>query len=241
MRGGLRRGWCPGWRPGRRPPRPEDYPAGPVRDLAAAPPPAATTPWSAIDFLAVDLETTGLDPRRDHVLTAGWVPVRGGQVVLAETREVALRLPPGVGVGDSATVHGLTDDALAGAAAPVAALTELLAALRGHVLLAHHAPIELDFIGAAVQREWGCGVPLTAVDTLRLHHRLVADAQGEAPPGSLRLDAARRHFHLPRYGAHRASTDAIAAAELLLAQAAELEARLGHPPTLRDMAPTRRR
>lgn len=226
---------------GRRPPRPQDYPDGPVRDLAARPPAAAATPWTQLDLLAVDLETTGLDPRRDHLLSVGWVPVRGGEVVLGEAREVTVRPPSGVEVGDSATVHGLTDDALAAAPEPSAALVELLAALRGHVLLAHHATIELDFISAAVRREWGCGVPLTAVDTLRLQHRLVADEQGEARPGSLRLDAARRHFHLPRYGAHRASTDAIAAAELLLAQAGELEARLGHPPTLRDLAPLRRR
>lgn len=236
MNGLLGRLW-----PARRPPAPDDYPAGPVRDLAGHPPVGPATPWTQVDFLAVDLETTGLDARRDHLLAVGWVPVRGGEVVLADAREVPVRPPPGVGVGDSATVHGLTDDALSAAPRPAAAVAELLAALRGHVLLAHHATIELDFVAGAVQREWGCGVPLTAVDTMRLQHRLVADAQREAPPGSLRLDAARRHFHLPRYGAHRASTDAIAAAELLLAQAGELEARLGHPPTLRDLAPVRRR
>lgn len=241
MSGLLGRLWPPSLPRRRRPPRPHDYPAGPVRDLAAHPPADRTTPWTELDLLAVDLETTGLDPRSDHVLAVGWVPVRRGEVVLAEAREVPVRPPEGVGVGDSATVHGLTDDALATAPEAGAALSALLTALQGHVLLAHHAAFELDFIARAVQREWGCGVPLTAVDTLGLQRRLVSDPQGEVPPGSLRLDAARRHFHLPRYGAHRALTDAIAAAELLLAQAHELEARVGHPPTLRDLAPLRRR
>ena len=39
-------------------------------------------PFSRVGFLVVDVETTGLDPRRDHVLEVGWVPVSGGEVVL---------------------------------------------------------------------------------------------------------------------------------------------------------------
>lgn len=54
-----------------------------------------------------------------------------------------------------------------------------------------------------------------------------------------RLGAARRTFGLPRYSAHHALTDAIAAGELLLAQVAELERRLGRKVVLGDLSPTR--
>ena len=57
--------------------------------------------------------------------------------------------------------------------------------------------------------------------------------------GSLRLDAARRTHGLPRYASHHALTDAVAAAELLLAQVAELEQRLGREVLLRDLTPKR--
>ncbi|QIK74585.1 hypothetical protein [Nocardioides piscis] len=79
---------------------------------------------------------------------------------------------------------------------------------------------------------------MTVVDTLALQHRLVADVHGEVN-GSLRLDAARKRFGLPRYSAHHALTDAIAAAELLLAQVAELEQKLGRDLLLRDLSPKR--
>jgi DNA polymerase-3 subunit epsilon len=220
---------------------PGNYPAGPVRDLAAAPPPPSETPVSAVQFLAVDIETTGLDPRRDHVLAIGWVPVRQRQVELAGAQEVVVRPPPGVEVGESATVHRLTDDALAGAPTLAAVLPDLLAALHGQVLLAHHAPIELDFLGRAAQQGYGASPPLVAVDTMAVQHRLVLGTHGEIRPRSLRLDEARRHFGLPRYHAHRALIDAIAAAELLLAQVAELEHRLGREPVLSDLSPNRRR
>jgi DNA polymerase-3 subunit epsilon len=213
----------------RRPRRPGHYPSGPLRDLAAAPPPPGTAPVSQVELLALDLETTGLDPRTDHVLSVGWVPVAGGQVLLADA---------GVDVGSSATIHGLTDDALAGAASLAEVLPRLLGALHGRVLLAHHAPIEVEFVGAATVSAYGARPPLTVVDTLALEHRLRADVNGEVQ-GSLRLDAARRTYGLPRYASHHALTDAVAAAELLLAQVAELEQRLGREVLLRDLAPKR--
>jgi DNA polymerase-3 subunit epsilon len=196
---------------------------------------------SEVEFLAVDLETTGLDPRRHHVLAIGWLPVTALQVVLAGAREVVVRLPDGVDVGDSATVHRLTDDTVAGARALGDVLPELLADLHGRVLLAHHAPIELGFLGRAAQQTYDATLPITAVDTMSLQHQLVVGQHGEVRPGSLRLDEARRHFGLPRYGAHRALTDAFATGELLLAQVSELEHRLGREPVLADLSSTRRR
>jgi DNA polymerase-3 subunit epsilon len=196
---------------------------------------------SAVEFLAVDLETTGLDPDRDHVLAVGWLPVSAGQVVLAGACEAVVRPPPGVDVGASAAVHRLTDDTVAGARTLVDVLPDLLGALHGRVLLAHHAPIELGFLTRAAQEAYGAAVPFTAVDTMTVQHGLVLGDHGEIRPGSLRLDDARRHFGLPRYGAHHALTDAVATGELLLAQVAELEHRLGREPVLADLSPTRLR
>lgn len=218
--------------------RPDHYPPGPLRDLAAAPPPPLTTPVSQLELLALDLETTGLDPRTDHVLSLGWVPVVRGQVLLAEAHEHRVRPPEGVEVGSSATLHRLTDDALADAAPLTEVLPLLLDALRGRVLLAHHAALEVDFVGAATVAAYDARPPLTVVDTLAVEHRLRADVNGEVH-GSLRLDAARRAHGLPGYAAHHALTDALAAAELLLAQVAELERRLGREVLLRDLRPRR--
>ena len=227
--------------PRRRPVDPSRYPAGPVHDLAAAPPADAGTPFHELELLSVDLETTGLDVRRDHVLAVGWVPVRAGEVVLAEAVDTVVRPPTGVVVGTSATIHGLTDDAVAAAPTLEDVLPDLLAALHGRVLLAHHAPIELGFLERAARSAYGSSLPLTAVDTLALQQELVTGEHGEVRPGLLRLDDARRLYGLPRYQSHRALTDAIATGELLLAQVAELTERRGRPVLLRDLRPVRRR
>lgn len=210
-------------------------PAGPLRDYLSVPLPDPSTPLDELPLLAVDLETTGLDPTRDHVLSVGFVPVDGGEIVLSGARRVIIAAD--AEVGQSATVHGLTDDDIAAGAALVVAIEAVLRALRGRVLLAHFARIEDTFLTAACERLWSARMPSARVDTLTLQHRLVASAfTGDVPEGGLRLWGARAHFGLPVYRAHDALVDALACAELYLAQAAEFQAAAKGPLTLASIA-----
>jgi DNA polymerase-3 subunit epsilon len=174
-------------------------------------------------LLAIDLETTGLDPARDSVLAIGFVPVEDGEIVLAGARRIVVA--GAHEVGDSATIHGLTDDDVAAGVPLTEALDETLAALDGRALLAHHAPIETIFLARSC-RETGRTWPEPAVvDTMAAEARHHERWGHQAPPGALRLWAARDRFGLPAYKAHDALMDAIGCAELHLAQVAERERR----------------
>ena len=41
-------------------------------------------PWDAVTYWALDLETGGLDPRSDPILSVGMVPIRAGGIRLGE-------------------------------------------------------------------------------------------------------------------------------------------------------------
>ena len=210
-----------------------DAAPGPLADLLRAGAPDPDTPLDRLPLLALDLETTGLDPARDRVLSAGWVPVDGRRVDLAGARRWVVS--DAGEVGQSATVHRLTDDELTGGVPLEDVVADLLAALSGRVLLAHFARVETEFLSAACRRLWGAGLECAVVDTLELERRAVSGAWGPAPEaGALRLWAARDRYGLPRYRAHEALTDALACAELYLAQTAREPGR--RPTTLADVA-----
>lgn len=209
-----------------------EAPPGPVRDYLASPPPGPRTDVSDLRLLALDLETTGLDPSTDHILSVGFVPIDGRQVVLSGAEHLLCRAD--VEVGQSAAVHGITDDALAGGIDLRTLVERVAAALTGRVLLAHHAAIETGFLSAACERELGVPLPMTAVDTMELQSRVLRSHAGEdLPPGALRLSTARAHVGLPRYAAHEALTDALACAELYLAQVDRLSG--GQPMSLKAL------
>lgn len=200
---------------------------GALADYYRQPVPEPTTPIAALPMLAIDVETTGLKPGQDAVLSVGFVPLDGEQIVLAGAAEYVLQ---GSDVGQSATIHGITDDVVAAGVPPVEALAHTLNALAGRVLLAHHHVIEVDFISHACQRYFGAPLVVPAIDTMLLHHRIIASGFDDEPArDALRLWNARARYRLPRYDAHGALTDALACGELFLAQVAEL----GGSPTLK--------
>jgi DNA polymerase-3 subunit epsilon len=101
--------------------------------------------------------------------------------------------------------------------------------LAGRVLIAHYAATEQGFVDAACRHCFGGGLLVQTVDTLYLARRSCERQQREPAPGDLRLTALRDRYNLPKYAAHDALVDAIAAAELFLAQVEELSDREALP------------
>ena len=192
--------------------------------------PSAVTP-TAVRLLALDVETTGLVPGCDRVVSVGWVPVDGDRLDLAGARRFVVR---GDDPGAAADIHGLTHDDLAAGTPLPQVLTELRRALQGRALLAHHATFDLGFLQAAF-RDVGERMPrVPVVCTLILHKRLLrADRLEEWPAGALRLWTARERFGLPAGRPHDALGDAVACAELYVGQVAELGR--DHTLTLREL------
>lgn len=208
----------------RRRRRARSVPEGPLRDYYRQRFPPATADWRSVGFLALDLETTGFEPATEEIVSAGWVQVTGAQIDLGTARRRIVR-PTKDMPETSAIIHAITDDEAAGGEPLCAVIAEVLAALRGRVLIAHYAATELRFLDAACLRCLDGGLLVPVVDTLQLARRRCAREGREPERGELRLDALRRQYNLPGHDMHDALGDAIAAAELFLAQAETMSER----------------
>ena len=194
-------------------------PPGALRDFLSEPLPSPRQDYRSAEYLAIDLETTGLDLRRDLILSVGYVALTGQRIDLASARHRVVRIDRSIPEA-SAVIHQITDDQAAGGLELEDVLAELLTALKGRVLIAHHAVIECGFLGNACRRLWGAGLPVRVADTQVLARRSLERRQIAFKGSDLRLHALGDRYNLPRYGAHNALSDALAAAELFLAQAA---------------------
>ena len=104
-------------------------------------------PWRAVEFAALDFETTGLDLERDTIVSFGIVPVREGRVVLADAvhQLVDPHIPPSP---HSQTIHELRPQDLAGSPSLPEARAILGRALARRILLTWFAGVELHFLSA---------------------------------------------------------------------------------------------
>ena len=82
------------------------------------------------------------------------------------------------------------------------------------LLIAHHAALEMGFLDRACRTCFGFPFEMPVVDTLDLERRTLVRREESIPAGTLRLDAVRGRYNLPRSRAHNALYDAIAAGEL---------------------------
>ena len=178
-----------------------------------APPPS--TRLDELKLVAVDMETTSLDPKTGDIVSLGWVPINGARIDLSGAGYSVVR---GARVGDDAHVHLLTQEMVDEGIELDEALSVLRTALHGGVLLAHFAQLEVGFIEKASQQVFGEKPRLTVVDTFALERRHM-ERMGTYPRGEdLRLARVRERYGLPRYNNHNALSDALACAELYLAQ-----------------------
>lgn len=205
---------------------------GPLKDYYAVDYPTLDTPWSEVEFLAIDLETTGLNPEQDEIVSIGYAPIRKGAVVFAEADHLLAR-PTCPIPESSAIIHGLLDRHVESAPPLATILPQVLTAMTGRVPVAHFAEIERSFLDAACRRYLGRPLLVPYVDTLRIEKRVIERRQDAITRGALRLHAARERYNLPRYKAHDACVDAIAAAELFLAQVAHMDTK--RPPRLEEV------
>ena len=207
-------------------------PPGPLKSYYRTDTPTLDTPYTRAEFLAVDLETTGLDRSRDDIVSIGFVPIVEGRVRLAEAEHHLVR-PLRPVSNAAAKIHGLLDDRLAEAEPLANALPRLLEAMTGRIPVAHHAVVEREFLSRACRDLYGHRLVVPWICTLALAKRRKTMRGAVIAEGALRLGACRETYGMPRHRSHDALSDALACAELFLAQAAASSGR--KPAAIRDL------
>jgi DNA polymerase III subunit epsilon len=186
------------------------------------------TPAKQVSFLSLDLETTGLNPLTDDIVSIGFIPLRHDRILCSGARYWVVR-PEKERPDIQTVIHGITHTDITACPRLDDVLAPLLEAMAGRVVVAHYSRIELGFLGKAVSDVTGDVLEFPVVDTMELESRkhpvvrpnVLQRWMGEKPSPSLRLAHARQRYNLPPYRPHHALTDALAAAELFLAQMAD--------------------
>ena len=151
------------------------------------------------EFVAFDLETTGLSSRKDEIIEIGAVRMRGSE----EIDRFQTFVDPGRTLDRKIVeLTGITDEMLRGAPTIDQVLPEFLEFVGGSVLVAHNADFDTGFIRAACER-LGLAYSFTSADTLILAQNLMPQLN------KFKLDIVSNALSLPEFNHHRAADDAV--------------------------------
>ena len=173
-------------------------------------PQPSPSPFDLIDFVIVDLETTGWVPEEATITEIGAVLVCGGRV----RAQFSSLVNPGSAIPEQvAELTGISDAMVASAPPLATVLAGFLSFAQGCVLAAHNAPFDIAFLTAACK---ACDLPwpeFQVLDTVALAHRVL----GEEEVADCKLATLAAHFNTRIRPRHRALPDALATADVLTA------------------------
>lgn len=185
---------------------------------------APETPVADVPLVAMDFETTGLDPNQHSIVSIGLLPMSLQRIYSRDARHWVVR-PPLPLHQQSVTIHGITHTEIDQAPDLGDIIGELLSALAGKVVIVHHRGIERPFLDVAMQWRLSEGIRFPVIDTMAIEAQVNPRRQPNwfrrlqgRQPLSIRLSDSRTRYGLPHYAPHHALSDALASAELFQAQ-----------------------
>jgi DNA polymerase-3 subunit epsilon len=175
------------------------------------------TPMEKCTYVVVDLETTGLDPYHDRVVSVGAFRLRNGRVCLGEYFSELCNpgrdIPP-----DSIKVHAIKPDMIACARPAWEVFEDFLNYVGDDILVAHYARFDLFFINWVMRERYGFRIQNLVMDTvLMCRQALIEPDPYGTRKGAKRcsLDALADRYGIYVPERHTALGDALATALIL--------------------------
>lgn len=182
-------------------------------------------PARSHSFVVVDLETTGMDPKKDRVVSVGAFRIVDGKIQLGEVFDELVNPGRSIPV-ESIHVHAIMPDMIRSARMAWEVMEDFLGFLGDNILVAHHARFDLFFINRVMKEQYGFRLQNLVVDTVLMCRQVVIEAD---PYGQRRgakrcsLDALTERFGIDLPERHTAIGDAMATAIIFQRLLVEME------------------
>lgn len=176
------------------------------------------TPITNVRYVVVDTELTGLDEKKDCIVSIGAVRMTGGMIGFGDMF-YRLVSPNKKLTADSVVIHEITPSDVVAQPVIDTVLAEFLAYAAGDVLVGHFISIDLAFINREMKRLYGHEIKNAAIDTFTLDEWLRKQLRSNAcfakALSGYRLYDIATSMGIPVNTSHNAIADAFTTAQLL--------------------------
>ena len=157
------------------------------------------------EFVAFDIETTGLNALNDRMTEIGAIKFSGGEIIdtFSTFVDPQMHIPP-----DITTLTGIKDSDVQGAPLEKEAMEQFIEFVGDRPLIAHNAHFDVGFMTASAKRS-GLKFSPVFLDTLALSQALLPELK------RFKLDIVSNHLNLPKFNHHRATDDAMVVARIM--------------------------
>jgi DNA polymerase-3 subunit epsilon len=169
-------------------------------------------------YVVMDTELTGLDVKKDSIISMGAVKMTGGRIHIGKTLEHMVS-PETSLTRASVLVHGITPSDLENKPAIAAVLEEFRNFCEGCVVVGHFVSLDLAFLNRECRRLGLRSIDQPAIDTWRLYTWIQNQTDAAARDfrdcgGESDLFTLAKKYGIPVMKAHQALGDSFVTAQL---------------------------
>lgn len=177
-------------------------------------------PLAEYTFVVCDTELTGLDKKKDELISIGAVMIKDLQIDLSSMFHRFVR-PKNLDHTQATLVHRITPEQLENAEAMEDVLPKFVEYIYGSLLVGHHLSLDMHFLNKATREVMGGTLSNPGVDTMRMaqgYKRVQLGHYHEHNPRTIsyNLDDLGKEYNLPVFKPHDALEDALQTAYLFL-------------------------
>jgi DNA polymerase III subunit epsilon len=165
------------------------------------------------EWVALDCETTGLDVRKDKIVSIGAVRIVGNRLLTAERLELLVR-PERAMTGDNMRVHRLREIDVAQGLAPEQAMRRLLEFIGSRPLVGYFLEFDVAMLNREIWPMLGVRLPQRKIEVSAMYYDFKNRQLPAAQRGGdidLRFATIMNDLGLPQRDAHDAVNDAVMA------------------------------
>ena len=166
------------------------------------------------EVVVFDTETTGLNVKKDEILSIGAVKIRNSKIITSETFEVFVK-PSGSISEKSITIHYIRPCDLEGALEPREAIMKFMDFIGNRPLVGYYLEFDVAIVERYVKAYLGISLPNEQIEVSGLYFdkQIALIPQGNI---DLRFDTILQNLNIPNMGQHNAVNDAIMTAMIYL-------------------------
>lgn len=177
-----------------------------------------------IPIVVFDTETTGLDAKKDKIISIAGIKIENNQIHYEQSFEALIKQEQ-IGNKTTTPIHQILSQDLEKAETEKKVLQDWLEFTKGCVLVAHHAQFDVEIVQTHLLHNFDMLIFNPYIDTFGLARRLDKLNAKQDLQLHYHLDALLERFSIEVTNRHTAMGDALATAELFLYLVAKLKER----------------
>ena len=166
------------------------------------------------EYVVFDTETTGLNPKKDEILSIGAVKIKGNKILTDNMLSLYLKPSKEVNI-QSIKIHQIRNIDLENALEPHDGIEQFLDFIGPLPLVGYYLGFDVAMINRYIKPWLGIKLPNKQIEVSNIYH----DKKIKAIPGEvidLRFDTIMKELNLPVFGKHDAINDALMTAMIFV-------------------------